>query len=71
LQEDIGKVELARFEIGRYPVANRWFSRFVKEDGYQNRTLWTPQGQLWLETTQATRPRSLKDPIIRLPFFRG
>jgi formylglycine-generating enzyme required for sulfatase activity len=65
--EDIGEVELARFEIGRYPVSNQWFSRFIKEDGYKNRSLWTPQGQLWLQEWQVTRPRWIKDPKYNCP----
>jgi formylglycine-generating enzyme required for sulfatase activity len=33
--------------IGRYPVTNIQFARFVKEDGYQNQEFWSADGWEW------------------------
>jgi formylglycine-generating enzyme required for sulfatase activity len=33
--------------IGKYPVTNIQFARFVKEDGYQNHELWSEEGWEW------------------------
>jgi formylglycine-generating enzyme required for sulfatase activity len=65
--ERIGKIELSRFEIGRYPVTNKWFSRFGKEGGYKNQSLWTKRGWLWLQKSQVSAPRWSKDPKYNCP----
>lgn len=33
--------------VGRYPVTNIQFARFVKEDGYQTREYWSEEGWDW------------------------
>jgi len=36
-------------QIGRFPVTNAEFQRFVDEGGYRDRALWTDDGWAWLE----------------------
>ncbi|WP_197282125.1 SUMF1/EgtB/PvdO family nonheme iron enzyme [Dethiosulfatarculus sandiegensis] len=56
--EDIGKRTMEAFEIGRYPVTNQFFKKFIKAKGYESKAYWTEQGLKWLETKQATRPET-------------
>ncbi len=49
-------VTLERFEIGKYPVTNKWFLEFIKEGGYENRDYWSDEGRKWLDFTKATQP---------------
>src|SRR3989449_3233927 len=49
------RVELKSFRIARAPVTNAQFLEFVRDDGYQRRDLWSPEGWNWKE--QAGGPR--------------
>ena len=40
-------VEVASFEIDRFPVTNRRFSEFVDAGGYEQQDLWTSEGWEW------------------------
>ncbi len=35
--EELGKVELASFEIGKYPVTNAWCAEFIEAGGDSNK----------------------------------
>ncbi|MCP4135957.1 MAG: formylglycine-generating enzyme family protein, partial [bacterium] len=48
-----GEAEIREFEIGKYPVTNRWFAEFVEDGGYDNLSYWTEQGKIWLDYTGA------------------
>jgi hypothetical protein len=68
--ERIGEVELEAFEIGRYPVTNQWFARFVDAGGYENKSLWTPKGLLFLKSRQINGPRLVTDQRFNCPIRR-
>ena len=38
-----------RTSIGRYPVTNFHYSKFIEVGGYRHSIFWSPQGLLWLE----------------------
>jgi formylglycine-generating enzyme required for sulfatase activity len=48
--ENIGLVELDDYEIGQYPVTNKWYKEFVKDGGYSDQVLWTDKGWKWKGT---------------------
>ncbi|MCP4104861.1 MAG: SUMF1/EgtB/PvdO family nonheme iron enzyme [Desulfobacteraceae bacterium] len=56
-----GEAEIREFEIGKYPVTNRWFAEFVEDGGYDNLSYWTEQGKIWLDYTGAKNPRFWHD----------
>ena len=49
------KVELRTFRIARAPVTNSQFLEFVRDDGYQRRELWSPEGWTWKDRAPAPR----------------
>lgn len=51
--EDLGKFELQPFEIGRYPVTNYWYLRFLHEAEKSNK--------------MNAYPRFIKDPVYNCP----
>lgn len=55
--EELGEKDIASFEIGKYPVTNRWYQKFVKAGGYENKDYWTAEGRKWLEKEGAKNPR--------------
>ncbi|MBA4392815.1 MAG: hypothetical protein C0407_04595, partial [Desulfobacca sp.] len=65
--EEIGKIRIAPFEIGRYPVVNAWFEEFIKAGGYKNEDYWSPEGRKWLEHTRAQQPQFWDDRRWRCP----
>lgn len=40
-------VELGAFEIDRFPVSNRDYAAFLDEGGYENESVWSPEGWVW------------------------
>ncbi len=44
-----------RFWIGKYPVTNAQFARFVQAGGYQNREFWSENGWAWRTGTYDER----------------
>jgi predicted MPP superfamily phosphohydrolase len=65
--EDIGERTIEAFEIGRYPVTHRFFGKFIKAGGYENRALWNEQGRVWLDGTKATQPKTWSERKYRCP----
>ncbi|TMH39289.1 MAG: ergothioneine biosynthesis protein EgtB [Betaproteobacteria bacterium] len=49
------KVELRTFRIARAPVTNSQFLEFVRDEGYQRRELWSPEGWSWKDRAPAPR----------------
>jgi formylglycine-generating enzyme required for sulfatase activity/energy-coupling factor transporter ATP-binding protein EcfA2 len=49
-------ITIPSFEIGAYPVTNKWYGKFIEEDGYKNQNYWTENGKKWLENTNAEYP---------------
>jgi iron(II)-dependent oxidoreductase len=49
-------VDVAAFAIDRAPVTNAAYRRFVEDDGYQRRELWSDAGWAWRQQEQAEHP---------------
>jgi gamma-glutamyl hercynylcysteine S-oxide synthase len=49
-------VDVAAFAIDRAPVTNAAYLRFVEDDGYERRELWSDEGWAWRTTEDARRP---------------
>lgn len=49
-------VELSSYRIALTPVSNAQFLRFMQEEGYQNRSLWSETGWEWQSQHQARHP---------------
>ncbi|SEK53677.1 5-histidylcysteine sulfoxide synthase/putative 4-mercaptohistidine N1-methyltranferase [Colwellia chukchiensis] len=50
-------IKLEAFSAAKYLVSNQEFLAFVEGGGYQKPEYWCPEGQAWLQYTQATMPR--------------
>ena len=50
------RVELDAFRIGRTPVTNGAFLRFIRDGGYERREWWCDEGWAWKEEFAITRP---------------
>lgn len=55
------EVTLATYAIGRYPVTNAEFARFIEDKGYAVRDYWTEAGWAQKEKEGWTEPRYWKD----------
>lgn len=44
------------FRIGRYPVTQGRFARFMADGGYRQRRWWSAEGWAWLQAAGVTRP---------------
>ncbi len=51
------EVTLAAYAIGRYPVTNAEFARFIEDGGYNRREFWTKAGWKQKESDGWTQPR--------------
>jgi len=51
------RVHLPDYAIGKYPVTNAEFARFIEDGGYPNSQLWTRGGWVWREERKQTHPR--------------
>ena len=47
---------LDAYKIGRYPVTNEEYRRFVEDGGYENEDFWTPEGWQWKEEKNISEP---------------
>jgi formylglycine-generating enzyme required for sulfatase activity len=45
-----------RYWIGKYPVTNAQYARFIEDGGYQRREFWTEEGWAWREKEQSRQP---------------
>lgn len=50
------KISIKPFEIGRYPVTNAWYEKFIRAGGYENKDFWSKEGKKWREATKAKQP---------------
>lgn len=50
------EVNIDAFRIGRYPVTNAQFERFIAAGGYESRDFWTDEGWSWRESQSITLP---------------
>lgn len=58
--DDEHTVDVAPFYIGRYPVTNGQFARFIEAGGYDERRYWTGAGWTWLTRQSESRLGLLK-----------
>ena len=65
--EGLGESNIRKFEIGKYPVTNRWFSKFIERDGYENKVYWSREGIKWLRERGETQPRFWNDHKWKCP----
>jgi len=61
------QVELDAFRIGRYPVTNAQYARFIKEGGYENQDYWTEAGWARREAESIVQPRFWEEPQWNQP----
>ncbi len=50
-------VTLGTFAIDKFPVTNRRYARFVDDDGYQRRDLWSREGWDWRTSVEHEAPQ--------------
>ena len=55
-------VEVAAFELAKYPVTNGLYAGFIAAGGYENAEWWTPEGWAWRSDTRRIAPRLWDDP---------
>jgi formylglycine-generating enzyme required for sulfatase activity len=55
------EIDLAEYVIGRYPVTNAEFARFVDDKGYETREYWTDAGWWQKQNEDWKRPRLWDD----------
>jgi iron(II)-dependent oxidoreductase len=56
-ERPLHEVEIAPFEIDRYPVTNRDYLRFMNEGGYSSRRYWSDAGWAWLQDARVEAPK--------------
>jgi len=52
-----GITEITAFEMGKYPVTNQWFRKFIEDDGYRKIYYWSKDGKKWLKEEKSKNPR--------------
>ncbi len=60
-ERPLHEVTLDAYAIGRYPVTNAEFTRFIEDGGYQNRDYWTEAGWQCKEREGWKQPRYWED----------
>ncbi|MBN2171595.1 MAG: SUMF1/EgtB/PvdO family nonheme iron enzyme [Candidatus Krumholzibacteriota bacterium] len=58
-----------RYWIGKYPVTNLQYARFVEDGGYRRRDLWGEAGWAWREKEGREQPGYWEDPQWNNPIF--
>lgn len=53
--------DVPAFAIAKYPVTNAQFAKFIMDDGYDNKSFWTPEGWLTKKDQDWKRPRLWDD----------
>jgi formylglycine-generating enzyme required for sulfatase activity len=61
------QVELAAYAVGRYPVTNAEYARFIEDGGYRNPDFWTDAGWRQKESEGWTQPRFWEDEAWNAP----
>lgn len=60
-------ISLTRFRVGIYPVTNYQFSEFIRDGGYQDRSVWTDAGWQWKENFGILQPAYWNDMMWNIP----
>src|SRR5882724_4910273 len=56
------EVQIADFDLARYPVTNAIYAQFMSVDSYYNPELWTPDSWAWRLNTNRVQPLFWNDP---------
>jgi len=51
-EQPIRDVTLSGYRIGKYPVTNAEYAKFMEEDGYTKREYWSSEGWAWKEAQE-------------------
>ncbi len=51
-----GPVTIKPFEMGKYPVTNKWFEEFINDSGYSNAEYWSEEGKKELAKSNSKQP---------------
>lgn len=62
-ESPVRRVTVSPFTIGRYPVTVEEYRRFIEAGGYQEPSLWDPEGWAWREKEGHETPGSWKDQL--------
>lgn len=54
---ELHAVDVPAFAIDEYKVTNREFLKFLREDGYETRSLWSDSGWEWIKREGISHPR--------------
>jgi hypothetical protein len=65
-QDDWIEIEEA-YQLGRYPVTNSQFEKFIEDGGYETQNHWSDEGWKWLQKAQVTEPRFYHDHRLDAP----
>ncbi|WP_320041220.1 SUMF1/EgtB/PvdO family nonheme iron enzyme [uncultured Desulfobacter sp.] len=60
-------IEIESFELGKFPVTNAWYQRFIKAGGYEKKEFWEDDGIKWLEKAKAAEPIYFRDRQLNCP----
>ncbi len=60
-------VTLPSFRIGRYPVTNRQYLRFLRDGGYNEPRWWLPEGWAWVRQMKIDSPALWRHPLYARP----
>jgi formylglycine-generating enzyme required for sulfatase activity/energy-coupling factor transporter ATP-binding protein EcfA2 len=68
-----------RYAIGKYPVTNLQFKRFIEADGYNRREFWSDEGWAWRTTQKRSEPIDWHDvkwnnplaPVVGVSWFEA
>jgi formylglycine-generating enzyme required for sulfatase activity len=65
----LGKDNNELFRIGKFPVTNMEFARFMESGGYSNKDLWDESGLKWLRDNKAHFPRYWRNYQLSWPNY--
>jgi formylglycine-generating enzyme required for sulfatase activity len=68
-EKPIRRIHLVDYYIGRYPVTNEEFKRFVEDRGYETRDYWSEEGWQWQEKEQVKKPKYWHDRVLNGPNY--
>jgi formylglycine-generating enzyme required for sulfatase activity/energy-coupling factor transporter ATP-binding protein EcfA2 len=68
-EKPVRTIYLDEYKIGKYPVSNEEYRKFVDDDGYDNKEFWTEDGWLWKEKEQVIEPLYWHDRQLNGPNF--
>jgi len=55
--EGLKTKKIDSFAIGKYPVTNLWFRKFIDGGGYKDESYWSGEGKKWLRAVKVAEPR--------------